>query len=271
MCSVQSSFKWLLCFKYILFFFNRNVLWCYRDPWEILFDVTIITFKKFPGKKKHYIWDTSLFLYKHFYFIESRVATCFYTLSWFSDVLNRDSYLWTTSTLPKWLISWKSTSNLIAYLFAFRWINHIGITEFYFWILIVKQGRKFPKVCSSLWEWDISMCSKFFNISSSVFFSPSVSLSTATQNCPPHPPSSLIGEKKVPSKLWSGIVDLNVRASSPGKNKQAEPRAEGLWNEKTVLSKNRCIPECPRYKTCACHCVCARVCVHVMRVCASEQ
>ena len=211
-------------------------------------------------KKKHYIWDTSLFLYKHFYFIESRVATCFYILSWFSDVLNRDSHLWTTSTLPKWLISWKSTSNLIAYVFAFRWINHTGITEFYFWVLIVKQGRKFPKVCSSLWEWDISTCSKFFNISSSVFFSPSVWLCTATQNCPPQPPSSLIGEKKVPSKLWSGIVDLNVRASSPGKNKQAEPRAEGLWNEKTVLSKNRCIPGCPRYKPCACHCVCVCTC-----------
>ena len=141
-------------------------------------------------------------------------------------------------------------------------------------VLIVKQGWKFPKVWSSLWEWDISMCSKFFNISSSDFFSPSVSLSTATQNCPPQPPSSLIGEKKVPSQLLSGIVDLNVGASSPGKNKKAEPRPEVLWNEKQCSLKTgtfQSVLDTKLVRASVCVCVCVHVCVHVWCTCVPQR
>lgn len=97
-------------------------------------------------------------------------------------------------------------------------------------------------------------------------------LSTATQNCPLQPPSSLIGEKKVPSKLLSGIVDLNVGASSQGKNKQAEPRAEGLWNEKQCSQKTGTFQSVPDTKLVhSTVFACARVCAHVMHVCASER
>lgn len=147
----------------------------------------------------------------------------------------------------------------MTYQFAFWWIDRTGITEFYFWILIVKQGRKFPKVWSSLWEWDISMCSKFFNMSSSVFFSPSVSLSTATQNCPPS--ASILFNRRKKSALSTLKWDSRAECQGIFPRKEQESRAKSRrsleW--KTVLSKNRYIPECPGYKTCACQCVCAHM------------
>ena len=71
----------------------------------------------------------------------------------------------------------------------------------------------------------------------------------------------------MPSQLLSGIVELNVRASSPGKNKKAEPRAEGLWNEKQCSQKTGTFQSVLDTKL-----VRASVCVHTCdaRVCLRE-